>query len=282
MWEPRVKGSTGQPCNPVRFNVPYKINLSINGGSLSPSRSALVFTIVFDHPYLELSTLAWTMWPLRPPMLYVSNLASEVLGAFDEDRLSKLVYDAIYDIYDVTRSFSSTSRNRHHRAYITSIYNRWRSERDSFENALNAAKFSAFSEHSQKGQSPVCSAVYLTAMLFFSIVDDSNRSLDKTLVQSRLLGELTVVLQDTKDVMWLEANPCLFSWLCLTGAAASECVHQRAWFYYRQGPVFMTLVNGPSCIQNVLSYYTWLRNHVHSHNDLPPCHVEINSPHGHA
>lgn len=195
------------------------------------------------------------MWPLRPPILYIHKLVSEVLRAFDEDRLSKLVYDAIHDIYDVTRSFITTSRNWQHRAYITSIYNRWRFERDSYENALDLS-----SERPKERQDPIYSAVYLTAILFFSILDNSDRSPEKIHVQCKLLEELQVVLQDTKDAMWLEANPFIFSWLCLTCAAASESVHQRAWFYYRQGPVFMALINGPSCIQDALSYYTWLRN----------------------
>jgi hypothetical protein len=222
----------------------------------------LIFTIVFDHPYLELSTLGWTEWPLRPPIRYISKLTSEVLRAYGEGRLPKLAHEAIHDIYEVTRSFSTAWHNRHYRAYIASILDRWRFERANYENGLGSGQFSAISEGSEKRQTPVYHAVYLTGILFFSILDDSDGSPDATFSQCKLLEDLTVILRDTNDAAWLGASPFLFSWLCLTGAAASEGIHQRAWFYYRQGPVFMALVNGSSCIQGVLSYYTWLRNRV--------------------
>jgi hypothetical protein len=119
---------------------------------------------------------------------------------------------------------------------------------------------SAFSTHSKERHS--YRAVYLTGILLFAILDGSDRSPETTFVLRKLLEELKVALRDTKDDMWLEANPFLLSWLCLTGIAASEGVQQRAWFYSRQGPVFMALVNGPSCIQGVLAYYRWLRNRI--------------------
>ncbi|KAL2807904.1 hypothetical protein BJX63DRAFT_410930 [Aspergillus granulosus] len=238
-------------------------NLGLNGllaGLIT--LSALVFTIVFDHPYLELSTLGWTEWPLRSPLRYISKLTSEVLGAFGEDRLPKLAHEMIHDIYEVTRSFNSTSYNRHHRAYITSILDKWHSEQESYKNGLDSPEFSALSTRLKERQTPIYRAVYLTGILFFLVIDDGDRTLDSALVQCKLLEELSVLLRDTKDTLWLEACPFLFSWLCLTGAAASDEPRQRAWFYYLQGPVFMALVRGPSCIQDVLSYYTWLRGHV--------------------
>jgi hypothetical protein len=222
----------------------------------------LVFTIVFNHSYLELSSLAWTDWPLRPPIEYISKLITEVHKAYDEGRLSKSVHDAIHDIYDTMWSSGTASHSQHHRAFIASIYERWRSERNRYVNELDSAETLAVSIRSKERQTPVVRAVYLTGILFFTILDEINQSQITTLVQCKLLEELTVVLRETRDSVWLDANPFLFSWLCLTGAAASESIHQRAWLYYRQGHIFMALVNGPSCIQSVLSYYTWLRNHV--------------------
>ncbi|KAL2831604.1 hypothetical protein BJY01DRAFT_254225 [Aspergillus pseudoustus] len=224
--------------------------------------SALVFTIVFDHPYLELSTLGWTDWPLRPPLRYISKLTSEVLRAFGEGQLPKIAHEVVHDIYDVTRSFNAPSPNRHRRAYISSILDRWRSERESYMNGADSPEFSTVSERLKERQTSVYRAVYLTGILFFLVVDHGDRSPDSSFIQYKLLEELTMVLRDTKDTLWLEASPVLFSWLCLTGAAASEGAQQRAWFYYRQGPIFMALVNGPACIQDVLSYYTWLRNYA--------------------
>jgi hypothetical protein len=218
----------------------------------------LVFTIVFDQPYPELSTLGWTEWPLRPPLRYISKLTSEVLRAYSEDKLPKPANEVIHDIYDATRSFCTPSHNRHRRAYIDSLFDRWRSERESYDNGMDSPEITP--HRSKERQSPMYRTVYLTGILFFLMVDDSDRTPDAVFAQCRLLEELMTVLRDTKDTIWLDACPLLFSWICLTSAAASEGTHQRAWFYYRQGPVFMALVNGPSCIQDVLSYYTWLRN----------------------
>jgi hypothetical protein len=181
-----------------------------------------------------------------------------VLRAYSEDKLPRLANEVVHDIYDVTRSFCTPSRNRHRRAYIDSLFDRWRSERESNKNGMGSPEFTA--DRSKERQNPIYRAVYLTGILFFLIIDDNDRTPDEVFAQCRLLEELTIVLRDTKDTIWLEASPFLFSWLCLTSAAASEGTHQPAWFYYRQGPVFMALVNGPSCIQVVLSYYSWLRN----------------------
>jgi hypothetical protein len=222
----------------------------------------LVFTIIFDHSYLELASLAWTDWPPRPPIQYISKLITEVHKAHDEDRLPKAVHDFIHDIYDTMWSASTTSQSQPHSTFVALIYERWRSERIHYANKLDSAETSAVSMRSKERQSPVVRAVYLTGILFFNILDDIDRSRITTFVQCKLLEELTMVLRETSDSVWLQANPFLFSWLCLTGAAASDGVHQRAWLYYRQGSVFMASVNGPSCIQSVLSYYTWLRNHV--------------------
>lgn len=222
----------------------------------------MVFTIIFDRSCLELSSLAWTDWPPRPPIQYISKLITEVHKSYGEDRVSKIVHDAIHDIYDTMWSFSTASRSEHHGAFITSIYERWRFERVQYVNEIDSAEPSAVPIRPKEHQSPVVRAVYLTGILFFTILDDNDRSRITTFVQGKLLEELTMVLRETNDSVWLDANPFLFSWLCLTGAAASQGIHQRAWLYYRQGPVFMALVNGPSCIQSVLSYYTWLRNYV--------------------
>lgn len=100
----------------------------------------------------------------------------------------------------------------------------------------------------------------LAAMVFFSIVDCNINLQWSAVARYNLLKDLQAILAETDDVMWLNSAPIAYSWVCLTGAAASTETRMRGWFYFRQGSMSRALnVDNTSLIQDAWSYFHRLK-----------------------
>lgn len=99
--------------------------------------------------------------------------------------------------------------------------------------------------------------------VFFGVLDSNIGDHQCIALRSTLVADLKASLAGKADVIWLKAAPSAFSWVCLTGAAASEDSSSRGWFYLRQGSMARAFnVDDSSLIQDSWSYFHRLRDKV--------------------
>ncbi|KAL4861758.1 hypothetical protein BDV12DRAFT_59449 [Aspergillus spectabilis] len=108
---------------------------------------------------------------------------------------------------------------------------------------------------------PVFYCCHLAATIFRIIVDDQPRSAAFSPKVDALASELEASLALTETELWLRRIPAVFSWVCLTGAAASSVARSRIWFYFRQASAvrILNVRNEPPFLDELWAHFYWLR-----------------------
>ncbi|KAL3489224.1 hypothetical protein BJX62DRAFT_209763 [Aspergillus germanicus] len=110
-------------------------------------------------------------------------------------------------------------------------------------------------------ENPVYYCCYLAVTLFKTIVSDGIRSATFSTEVDALASELRAALALTDPEMWIRRIPAVFSWVCLTGAAASSDSRSRIWFYFKQASAVRVLNvrREPPYLDELWEHYRWLR-----------------------
>ncbi|KAL5343260.1 hypothetical protein BJX70DRAFT_211943 [Aspergillus crustosus] len=108
---------------------------------------------------------------------------------------------------------------------------------------------------------PIFYCCHLAATIFRTIVDDRPRSPAFSTKLDALASELEASLALTETELWLRRIPAVFSWVCLTGAAASSHARSRIWFYFRQASAvrILNVRNEPPYLDELWAHFYWLR-----------------------
>ncbi|KAL3468981.1 hypothetical protein BJX99DRAFT_92672 [Aspergillus californicus] len=102
---------------------------------------------------------------------------------------------------------------------------------------------------------------YLAVVIFRAIVDPNTRSSSYFTKLDALASELRASLALTDAELWIGRIPAVFSWVCLTGAAAASDSRTRIWFYFKQSSAVrvLNLQNEPSFLDDLWAHFHWLR-----------------------
>ncbi|KAL2842275.1 hypothetical protein BJX68DRAFT_167845 [Aspergillus pseudodeflectus] len=110
-------------------------------------------------------------------------------------------------------------------------------------------------------ENPVYYCCYLAVTLFKTIVSDQVRNPSFSNEVDALASELRAALALTDPEMWIRRIPAVFSWVCLTGAAASSDSRARIWFYFKQASAVRVLNvrSEPPYLDELWEHFRWLR-----------------------
>jgi hypothetical protein len=104
----------------------------------------------------------------------------------------------------------------------------------------------------------------LAAIIFWVTVDEKGCSSGHEQTQTsplnldRLLEELEIAVAGVRVSSWLRLAPAVYTWVCLTGAAAAQDIHRRAWFYFQQS--HRALMSSEDwLLQDSWLYFRWPR-----------------------
>ncbi|KAL2815115.1 hypothetical protein BJX63DRAFT_169543 [Aspergillus granulosus] len=108
---------------------------------------------------------------------------------------------------------------------------------------------------------PVYDCCYLAVTLFRTIVSDRIRCPSYLIEVDALASELKAALALTDPELWIRRIPAVFSWVCLTGAAAASDSQSRTWFYFKQASAarVLNIRNEPSYLDDLWEHFRWLR-----------------------
>ncbi|KAL4887250.1 hypothetical protein BJY04DRAFT_212294 [Aspergillus karnatakaensis] len=107
---------------------------------------------------------------------------------------------------------------------------------------------------------PVFHCCHLAATIFHTIVSEPRSPSSCTKIDA-LASDLEASLALTETELWLRRIPAVFSWVCLTGAAAASNARSRIWFYFRQASAvrILNVRNEPSYLDELWAHFYWLR-----------------------
>ncbi|KAL2826463.1 hypothetical protein BDW59DRAFT_65377 [Aspergillus cavernicola] len=103
---------------------------------------------------------------------------------------------------------------------------------------------------------------YLAVFIFRTIVDPQSRSPGYFTKLDALASELKASLALTDAELWIRRIPAVFTWVCLTGAAAASDSRARTWFYFQQASAVRVLTvrsGGPPFLDDLWAHFRWLR-----------------------
>ncbi|KAL3462006.1 hypothetical protein BJX64DRAFT_149434 [Aspergillus heterothallicus] len=108
---------------------------------------------------------------------------------------------------------------------------------------------------------PVFYCVYLSTTLFRKITSLQVRSTTFSTEVDALASELKAALALTDPELWIRRIPAVFSWVCLTGAAAASDSRSRIWFYFKQASAVRVLNvrSEPPYLDELWEHFRWLR-----------------------
>ncbi|RDW63205.1 uncharacterized protein DSM5745_10316 [Aspergillus mulundensis] len=109
---------------------------------------------------------------------------------------------------------------------------------------------------------PILHCCHLSVTIFHLIMQSHDYdSLSKSSALNALASELQASLARTETELWVRHIPAILSWVCLTGAAASNDARTRIWLYFRQAAAVRVLnVRGRSSfVDELWAHFYWLR-----------------------
>lgn len=117
-----------------------------------------------------------------------------------------------------------------------------------------------YSKSTTKQDDPFFHCCYLAVTVFNLIVVQSDDPGAPIKIEF-LASELQVSLGLTNAEVWITQMPALFSWVCMTGAAASHNAKLRIWFYFHQASAVRVLdfKTGPAYLDELWAHFYWLR-----------------------
>jgi hypothetical protein len=221
----------------------------------------MIFSIVFDaDPVSGLVRTGWAELPCPSPIRLISRIAKEELTMQARHHLPGSTQHVFRDIYDVSFYLNKVHHEPSDVRKAQLIFDKWRYRRQMYMQTL---KMEPVENLSVDYDEALSKPAQLAAMLFFGVLDSNIGDHRCIALRRTLVADLKASLAGKADVMWLKAAPSAFSWVCLTGAAASEDSSNRGWFYFRQGSMARAFnVDDSSLIQDSWSYFHWLRDIV--------------------
>ena len=216
----------------------------------------MIFAIVFDRELNSIARKGFGELPNRPPTGLISRIFEPGTINHCQYRPPRYIYDVLGDVYNISL-FANMAEHSIPSSEASRLFDNWRSYQQMY---MTVGSRTRAWRVSGCEEDKLHKCAELAAMLFISIVD-YNINLEWPIApRQMLLEDLQTALAGTDDIMWLNSAPTAYSWICLTGAAASDDCKMRGWFYFRQGSMSRALiVDNASLLQDVWSYLSWLR-----------------------
>jgi hypothetical protein len=217
----------------------------------------MIFAIVFDSELSSVSRIGFVELPSRSPTGLISRFAKLDLTKTWRCSFPVSSYNIFQDVYVTSLYMNRIKINPTYGESVRLILEKWRFLRQKY---LETYAVETSINFPVNCEDTLYKCVHLAVILFFSLVDGNINDQSSTATRSRLINDLRLALTGTEDIVWLKAAPEAYSWVCLTGAAASEDSRMRGWFYFRQGSMARALnVDDASLVQDAWSYFYWLR-----------------------